>query len=134
MLLYLSQLFLLLPLPPSTPIPSTNSPISSCPWVVAAFQIPSLSLNFGILIMMCLCVVLFESNLFENLCASWTCMSISFIKLGKFSFIMFSISCTSSSPSSTPMILMLACLKLSQKLLAYAHFLKFFFLLAVLIE
>ena len=40
--------------------------------------------------MMCLSVVLFGSNLFGPLCASWTCMSISFVKLGKFSFIIFS--------------------------------------------
>ena len=40
--------------------------------------------------MMGLGVVLFGSNLFVILCASCICMSISFAKLGKFSFIIFS--------------------------------------------
>ena len=61
--------------------------------------------------MMCLRVVLFGPNLFGTLCASWTCMSSSFTKLGKFSFIIFSnkflIFWSSSSPSGTPMIQML---------------------------
>ena len=74
----------------------------------AAFQILSLSLTFGVLIMVCLDVSLFGSNLFGTLCAYWTCMSISFAKLRKFSFIIFSnkfsISCSSSSPSGIPMI------------------------------
>ena len=56
-----------------------------------------------------------------GLCASWTCMSISFTRLGKFSFIIcsnkFSISCSSSSPSGTPMIQMLVHLKLSHRFL-----------------
>ena len=42
----------------------------------------SLSYTFGILIIICLGVVFFVSNLFGTLCASWTCMSISFAKLG----------------------------------------------------
>ena len=64
---------------------------------------------------MCLGVVLFGSNLFEILCASWTCMSISFTQLVKFSLILFSnkfsISCSCSSPSGTPMIQVLVCLR-----------------------
>ena len=50
---------------------------------------------------MCLGVVLFASILFGTLCTSWTYIFISFIKLGKFSFIIFSnkfsISCSFSS-------------------------------------
>ena len=76
---------------------------------------------------MCLGVVLFGSNLFGTLCASWTCMSISFAKLGKFSFIIlsnkFSVSCSSSSSGIT-MIQKMACLEMSQSL----HILSSFFL------
>ena len=60
----------------------------------------------------------FGLNLFGTVCASWTYMSISFIKLGKFSFIIFSnkfsISCSSSSPSGIPVIWTLAFLQMSQ--------------------
>ena len=74
-----------------------------------------------------------------GLCASWTCKSISFIILGKFFFIIFSnkfsISYSFSSPSSSPMIWMLAHLKLSQRLLILSSFWgDSFFLLAILIE
>ena len=76
---------------------------------LAAFKILSLYLTFGILIMMCFGVVLFGSNLFGTLYASWTYMSISFAKLGKFRFIIFSnkfsVSCSSSSPSGISIIL-----------------------------
>ena len=58
--------------------------------------------------MLCLGVVLFGANLFGTFCASWTCMSISFAKLGKFSFIIsskkFSISCSFSSLSVNPVV------------------------------
>ena len=78
------------------------------------------------LIMMCLVVVSFMSNLFGTLCASWTYMSISFSKLWKFSFITFSnkfsISCSSSSPSGTPMLQMLVHLEMSQRLLSVSLF------------
>ena len=74
--------------------------------------------------MLCLQVGLLAHILFGTLCALWTYMSISFTKLGKFSFIVFSsrfpISCSCSSPSGTPMMQMLEHLKLSQKLLIWA--------------
>ena len=76
---------------------------------------------------MCLGVVLFGSNFFGTLCASWTWMSISFTRLGMFSFIIisnkFSIS-YSSSPSGTPMIQMLVCLNLFQGFLTLSSFKK----------
>ena len=72
--------------------------------------------------MMCLGVFLLGFNFFVTL---WTCMSISFAKLGKFSFkfsYKFSIFCFSSSPSGTPMIQMLKYLKLSQSFLNLSSF------------
>ena len=70
---------------------------------------------------MCLDVFLFGSRFFGTLWASCTCTSISYAKLGKFSFIIFSnkfwISCFSLSSSGTPMMRVLECLKLSQRLL-----------------
>nr|KAF6392566.1 hypothetical protein mPipKuh1_007767 [Pipistrellus kuhlii] len=70
--------------------------------------------------MMCLGVVLFGFLLFGILCASWTCKSISFTRLGNFSVTIspsiISISCSFSS-SGTPIILMLVRLKLSQRFL-----------------
>ena len=69
---------------------------------------------------MCLGVFLFGSNFFGTLQASWTSWkSISFARLGKFSFIIcsnkFSISCWCSSPSGTPIIWTLECFGLSQR-------------------
>ena len=63
---------------------------------------------------MCLGVFLLGSSFFGTLWASWTSWkSISFARLGKFSFIIcsnkFSIFCSSSSPSGTPIIRMLEC-------------------------
>nr|KAF6392633.1 hypothetical protein mPipKuh1_007822 [Pipistrellus kuhlii] len=88
--------------------------------VISFSKILSLSFAFGILIMMCLGVVLFGFLLFGILCASWICKTISFTRWGKFSVIIssnrFSVSCSLSS-SGTPIILMLVCLKLSQRLL-----------------
>ena len=49
----------------------------------------SLSLSFGFLIMMCHGVGLLASIMFGTFCASWTCMSVSFTKSGKFPFIIF---------------------------------------------
>ena len=67
------------------------------------------------------------SKLLGTLWASWTSWkSISFAKLGKFSFIIFSnkfsISCSSSSPSGTHMIHMLECLRLFQRFLSLSLF------------
>ena len=112
-----------------------NSPIGNY-FSLAAFKILSLPLTFGILIMMCLEVGLFASMLFGTLCASWTCMSISFIKLGKISFIIFSsrfpISCSFCCSSGTPMMQMLDLLKLSQGLLILSSYFGFFFLLVLI--
>ena len=71
---------------------------------LAAFKILSSYLMFANVIMMCLGVFLFGSHFFGTLWASWTSQkSVSFARLGKFSFIIcsnkFSISCSSSSPS-----------------------------------
>ena len=66
-------------------------------------------------------VGLFASILCGTPCASWTCIAISFTKLGKFYFTIFSnrlpISCFFSYPSGTSMMQMLECLKLSLRLL-----------------
>ena len=88
---------------------------------LAAFRILSLSLILGNLMMMFLGVFLFGT-----LWASWTSWkSISLPRLGKF-FIIFSnkcsISCSPSSPSGTPMIQMLECLKLSWRFLSLSSF------------
>ena len=101
---------------------------------LAAFKILSLSLTFGILMMMYLGVGLFASIIIGTLCTSWTCVSVSFNKLGKLSFTIFPdrfpIFCSVSSSSGSPMREMLDLLKLSQRLLYYPLFLdSFFFLL-----
>ena len=76
--------------------------------------------------MVCLGVVLLESNLLGILWASWTCMSIFFTKLRKFSFIIisnkFSISCSSYCPSDIPMIQMLEYWKFSHRFLSLSSF------------
>ena len=75
---------------------------------------------------MCLGEFLLGSNFFGTVWASWACMSRSFTRLGKFSFIIcsnkFSISHSSSSPSVTPMIQMSKHLKLSQRFLSLSSF------------
>ena len=79
---------------------------------------------------MCLGVFLLGSSFFGTLWASWTSWKfISFARLGKFSFIIFSnnfsICCSSSSPSGTPMIQMLERLKMSWRFLSLSsHFMK----------
>ena len=77
-----------------------------------AFKMISLCLILGNVIMVCPGVCFLGSKFFGTLQASWTSWKfISFARLGKFSFIMFSnkfsISCSSSSLSGTPMIQML---------------------------
>ena len=77
--------------------------------------------------MLCLGVCFLGSKFFGTLWASWTSQkSISFGRFGKLSFIIFShkfsISCSSSSPSGTPMIWMMECLKLSQMFLSLYSF------------
>ena len=76
---------------------------------------------------MCLGVCFLGSKLFGTLWASWTSWKpSSFARLGKFSYIIssnkFSISCSSSSPSGTPMIQMLEHLKLSWTFLSFSSF------------
>ena len=93
-------------------------------------KILSLSFILGNGIVMCLGVFLLRGNLVATLRASFTCMSIYFTRLGKFSFIIFQINtlatCCSSSPSGTPMIRMLEGFKLSQMVLTLSSF-SFFF-------
>ena len=95
---------------------------------LAAFRIFSLSLILGNLMMICLGVFLFQSNFFGILWASWTpWKSISFTRLGKFSFIIcsnkFPISCCCFSPSHTPIIQILERFRLSQRSLSLSSFL-----------
>ena len=77
--------------------------------------------------MTCLSVFPLGFNFFDTCWNSWTSWkSISFARLGKFSFIIssnkFSISCSSSSPTGTLINQMLECLKLSQRFLSLSSF------------
>ena len=70
--------------------------------------------------MMCLGVCFLGSNFFGTLWTSWTSWkSISFNRLGEFSFIIcsnkFSISWSYSSSSGTPIIWIVECFRLSQR-------------------
>uniref|UniRef100_A0A9L0TV09 Uncharacterized protein n=1 Tax=Equus caballus TaxID=9796 RepID=A0A9L0TV09_HORSE len=98
----------------------------TCGLSLAAFGILSLSLILDILIIICLGVGLFGLLLFGALCASWTWMSVSFLRRGKFSSIIstneFSAPLSLSSPSGSPIIRMLACLILSQSSLTLFSF------------
>ena len=94
---------------------------------LAASKILYLSLVLGNLIMMCLmCASLDPTSL--GLSELPGLLEV-FARLVKFSFILFSIkfstSCSSSSPSGTPMIQMLARLEMSQRLLILYSFLLF---------
>ena len=78
------------------PLPSVNLLVTN--FFSLAFKSLSLSLTFGLLIMMFFGVGLLTSIIIEALFVPWTYMSISFTKSGKFSFIIFSdrfpISCS----------------------------------------
>ena len=84
-------------------------------------------------------VFLLGSNFFGTLWASWiswnSWKSIFFTRLGKFSFLIcsnkFSISCSCSSPSGSPIIRTLERLKLSQRFLSLSSFFEFLFLHSV---
>ena len=97
-----------------------------CCFSLAAFHICSLCLIFVNLINMCLGVFHLGFILFGTLWVSWTCVTISFPILGKFSAIssssIFSWPFFLSS-SGTPMIRMLVCFTLSQRSLRLSSFL-----------
>ena len=101
---------------------------------LAAFKILS-SLIMGNLILLCLGVFLLGLNFSGTLRASWISWeSISFTRLGNFSFIIcsnkFSISCC-SSPSGTPKIQILEDFRLSQRFVRLFTFFEFLFLHSV---
>ena len=107
----------------------TPQQVTNC-FSLVAFKILSLSLTFGILIMLCLAVGLFASILFGTLC--FLDLHVYFLhQSGKFSSIIFSnrfpISCSFSSPTGIPMMQMLEYLKLSHRLLALSSFLHILF-------
>ena len=85
--------------------------ITNC-FSLAAFKI--LFFTFDILIIMCLGVGLFGFILFEMFRASWTCMSASFNRLGKFSTIIssnsFSVIFSLASPSGSSIMQMFSTL------------------------
>ena len=126
--LYCNYLFVFNPLTSSPilpfPLPSGNFLVTN--FFSLAFKSFSLSLTFDFLIIMCHGVGLF-SSIITGLCASWTCMSTSFTKLGKFYFTVlsdrFPISC--SFTSGTPIRQMLDLFK-SQRLFIWSLFFGFF--------
>ena len=86
---------------------------------LAAFDILSLCLVFVSLISLCLAMFLLGFILYGTLHDSWTCLTISFSMLGKFSAIIssqiFSYPFFFSSSSGTSIIQILVCLILSQR-------------------
>ena len=108
-----------------------------CSFSLAAFNIFSLYLTFISLITMCLGVFHLGFILFGTLWVSWTCVTVSFPILGKFSAIIslstFSWAFFLSSSSGTRMIQMLGHFTLSQRSLRLSSFLfiLFSFLLSV---
>ena len=101
---------------------------------LTAFKILSLSLTFGILIIMCPGLDLWVHLLWSSL-GSWLWVSVSFSRLGTFSAIIysnkFSAPFSLSSPSGTPKMWMLFHLMLSQMSLKLP-LLNFVFLFATL--
>ena len=96
-------------------------------FALATFNIPSLSLIFTLLTTVCLGVFFFGLTTFGTVCASWTWVSISFPRLGKFSTLrsssIFSASFSLSPPSGTPIMWMLVCLMLFQRFLKWSSIL-----------
>ena len=86
------------------------------------------SLTFALSIMLCLGVSLFRLTLFETLYASWTGISVSSFRLGKFSAIISSniFSAPFSSSSVSPVIQMLGWLMLSPESLKLSFFSLFY--------
>ena len=84
------------------------------------------SLLFVILLIICLCVTFFGFVSFEIPCASWTWMSVSFPRLGKFSgIITSSIFSTLFFLSETTIMWILVCLMLSLRELSSFLFILF---------
>ena len=102
-----------------------------CCFSLAAFNICSLCLIFINLINMCLGMFHLGFILFGTLWVSWTCVTISFPILGKFSAIIsssiFSWPFILSSSSGTAMIRMLGSYTLSQRSLRLSSFLLILF-------
>ena len=61
-----------------------------CRFSLAAFSNFSLCLIFATLITMCLSMFLLGFILYGTLCASWTCVTVLFPRLRKFSAIIYS--------------------------------------------
>ena len=105
-----------------------------CYFSLADFNILSLCLVFVSLISMCLDVFLLGFTLYGTLYASWTCLTISFSMLGKFSTIISSkifLYPFFFSSSGTPILQMLVHLILSQRSLenSLSSFHSFYFIL-----
>ena len=105
----------------------------TCCFSLAAFKILSLCLVFVNLISMCLGMFLLGFILYRTLCTSWTCLTISFSMLGKFSTIIsskiVSYTCFFSSSSVTPIIQMLVHFILCQRSLRQSSVLFILFIL-----
>ena len=104
-----------------------------CCFSLAAFNICSLFLTSVNLINMCLGVFHLGFILFGTLWVSWTCVTIFFPILGKFSALIsssiFAWPLFFYSSSGNLMTQMLGCFALSQKALRFSSFLFLFFLL-----
>ena len=105
----------------------------TCCFSLAAFKILSLCLVFVYLISMCLGMFLLGFILSRTLCTSWTCLSISFSMLRKFSTIIsskiISYTCFFSSSSVTPIIRKLVHFILWQRSLRQSSVSSFYILL-----